>query len=421
MELLLTGFVLIGLFQLPDYLRDILATWESAIGDRSIFKNLLLGIPYRVLLVGVRIMTINLIILLLLRGFWIGMIGLSSAFPGGIDYRNLSLAGRFSEYLKRKSIDTEKLIIRLDDICSSIFALSFLIFFIAISMGLYLVEIQALSSLSQFISEKEGVYYLILNIAVSLAAIFFLFAGLLKVIDFLSAGVLKKIKNKYFVTPYFYVSRFVSAVTLAFVYRPLYYFLVSNIPRKVIRIVLVFYLLVALGVMLNFSYGNHIYYPGRFLDRYGVSSWEYENLRPESPGVIETAMIQSDLISGKYVKLFIPYDVDDNTKLKEFCPELKPVNSSFSSIVSISNLGRKVVEEDVQKALDCFSRYYRVAVDDSIYTDLRTLFTTHSHKGEKGIMKYIPVGRLEEGYHIITIYEIDRKIDSIHFWKEQGS
>ena len=75
MELLLTGFVLIGLLQIPeslDYLKDFFWTRVSGHG---VFKTMLIVLPLRVLLVGFRIMTINLVLLLLLRGFWIGMIG----------------------------------------------------------------------------------------------------------------------------------------------------------------------------------------------------------------------------------------------------------------------------------------------------------------------------------------------------------
>ena len=67
MELLLTGFVLIGLFQLPGFLENFREDlWMKIEGD-AIIKSYALSLPVNVVLVGIRVMTINLVLLLLLR------------------------------------------------------------------------------------------------------------------------------------------------------------------------------------------------------------------------------------------------------------------------------------------------------------------------------------------------------------------
>lgn len=423
MELLVTGFVLIGLFQLPDYLRHFQEILSMNMEAKSLFKAYAIHIPINILMVGIRIMTINLILLLLLRGFWIGMIGLSSAFPGGINHENLSFSERFKTYLRQKSINTENIIIRLDNICSSIFALSFLTFFIIISLGLYLTQLQIWTSiLNTVLTGLDGgnIFLFLLAIIIGLIMLLYLIGGILKVVDFLSIGILKKIRKKWFMIPYFFLSHFVSVVTLAFIYRPIYYILTSNFPKNIIRIVLFIYLFFAGSIFFNFKFSSdHLYYPQFYRDIFEVSSNEYENLRPKDAGVIQNAIIQSDIIKDNYIKLFIPYIVDDNQKLKSRCPQLKPLRMAFSSYIPFLQSQLTIKEANVKKALDCFSSMYSISIDDSLYRDIEFSFYRHTNNDERGIITYLPVNHLSQGKHILHIKEAGtQSTNQIQFWKE---
>lgn len=421
MELLLTGFVLIGLLQIPQALEFFLDMLWIKIEGGGVFKSLIIALPIRVLLVGVRIMTINLVLLLLLRGFWIGMIGLSSAFPKGIDHQKLSFSERFANYLKQKTIDSEHIIIRLDNICSSIFALSFLIFFITISMGLFVFQFQVFNSLGQWagkMTSEGSIFQTLLNISFSVVMLFYFLSGVLKLIDFLSVGALKRIRKKWFAKPYFFVSRFISFVTLAFLYRPVYYYLVSNFPKRVIRIVLAIYMFITVGMFFDFAFNSHIYYPQSNFSHYNLIPNYYENIRPDDykNRIITSPMIQSDVIKGNYVKLFIPYDVAVHKILKSQCPDLKPISQSFRA--KIVDTGYSLDASDVKNSLSCFSELYSVAIDDSVYSDLKMFFHEHPNNNEKGVMIYIPVKHIQSGYHTLEIMEADEKTDMIHLWKD---
>lgn len=420
-ELLLTGFVLFGLFQIPETLELIQDKLWIKIGGESVFKYLLLGMPIRVLLVGVRIMTFNLIVLLLLRGFWIGMIGLSSAFPEGIDHENLCFNERFANYLRKKSIDSEHIIIRLDNICSSIFALSFLLFFITISMALFAIQFQVFNSFGQWFTgniTQGSVLQIPVSIAIAFVLIFYLLSGFLKLIDFISVGMLKRIGKKWFTKPYFFISRFISYLTLAFLYRPIYYYLVSNFPKKVIRIILIFYMVITIGMFFGLSFNSHIYYPQTNFSSYNLLPHHYENLKSfgKDDHIITSPLIQSDVIKDNYIKLFIPYDINIHNKLLAKCEDLKPIDQYFRA--KILDIGYRIKGSDVKKSLDCFSKVYSIAVDDSVYNNLKMLFYEHPNNNEKGIMTYIPIQNLNRGYHKLIIKEADEVSAIIHFWKE---
>lgn len=424
MELLLAGFVLVGLLQIPAYLHDLEALGWMNVQGGQVVKSLTVTLPIRILLVGTRIMTINLGLLLLLRGFWIGIIGLSSAFPKGIDHENLAFSKRFSAALHKRSMDTESLIVRLDDICSSVFALSFLVFFLAISMGLYGLEISLLSLVNSIAIDEVAAgnkSYLVLA-GLSAAAIwFFLLAGVLKIIDFLSTGLFKRIKNRWFAGFFAFISAFVSFATLGFLYRPIYYILVSNASKKAIALTLMIYVALAFGILFGFEYNAHTYFAERYIStwdgaKHALNAREYENLRSHGHRVIDGPLIQSDVIRGDYVRLFIPYDADDNDDLAEHCPELETVSPSFELM-----FGTHVVDlPKIEESLRCFADFYTVSLDDSLNLDLEFLFMNHPNRQEPGVVTYIPVAGLEPGRHSIKLAEPGNKVNWIPFWKEEG-
>ena len=97
-------------------------------------------------LLSIWVLTAFLIIHLLLRGFWIGTIGLRSVNPS-INLKTLNYSDFFEKKFEKKLIGLDSLVIRLDEICSVIFSVSFLIIFSIISFGLYLVFLGFINAL----------------------------------------------------------------------------------------------------------------------------------------------------------------------------------------------------------------------------------------------------------------------------------
>ncbi|MGD1890703.1 MAG: hypothetical protein ACFB15_08920 [Cyclobacteriaceae bacterium] len=100
MELLLSGFVLVLLLPVPDLVWQQGNIWLAKM-NYSVLQQLL-TIVFIIGLFGSRILIVNLVIYLILRGFWIGIVGLTSAFPKGINWANISYQSLYQEYLKRK-------------------------------------------------------------------------------------------------------------------------------------------------------------------------------------------------------------------------------------------------------------------------------------------------------------------------------
>ncbi|MEM8896423.1 MAG: hypothetical protein AAGC88_17720, partial [Bacteroidota bacterium] len=122
-EILISGIVLFGLLQVPDLLDQLLLFVSKEItGTDSDFNNAISTMKTSVFW-----LILGLIIHLITRGIWIGLIGLSFVIPTGINRNRLKFTNEFNTEIN-KLPQLNKLIIRWEKICSSIFSISFLLF-----------------------------------------------------------------------------------------------------------------------------------------------------------------------------------------------------------------------------------------------------------------------------------------------------
>lgn len=182
-------------------------------------------------------LTICLVAHLMLRGFWIGTIGLRSV-QSSVDFDGLKYSELFTRKLKKKVISLDQLVIRLDEICSVIFSFAFLIIFTLVAFGLYVGFLGALgfliSSLSDMTPDGWDKWIAICGGILFMLA---LISGLIYLIDFFTLGFFKKFKwvSKIYYPIYF----FFSYVTLAILSRSIYYYMISKFSKNRIRIVFI--------------------------------------------------------------------------------------------------------------------------------------------------------------------------------------
>ena len=171
-----------------------------------------------------------------LRGFWVGILGLSSVYPDGINIKKLNFNDRFTNDLKKYNFN--HFIINIDNICSSIFAFTFLLSFSVISLLILTFELLAIIILGVMLSEQFEATSKSLSGSIdggiTVLLILFFIPGVLYFIDYFLFGVLKKIKWKPFAFCYYYIDKFYKYVTLVFIYDHLYYTFISNVKRRII-------------------------------------------------------------------------------------------------------------------------------------------------------------------------------------------
>ncbi|MEM9820500.1 MAG: hypothetical protein AAF985_05490, partial [Bacteroidota bacterium] len=200
LELLISGFALFGIWES----REGVSMFKEYLDVHDPFKSEairaldLMGVLFQSIWA---IFFINLLIHVILRGLWIGAIGLRYV-SDEIDYESFNYSDYFRDYLEDQVGSFDHYIERLEKICSVIFAYTFLLFFIFFSFVIFVIEATFLARLVDELLVEKG-YHVIAIFTIML----FLFGGLIVFIDFITQGSLKKIKNHRISKGYGYLYR----------------------------------------------------------------------------------------------------------------------------------------------------------------------------------------------------------------------
>ena len=215
LELLISGFALYGLWAGRDFVSGV---------EDYIYLNrpkFILGtIPSlagQFLAISWKIFFMNLLIHVVFRGIWIGTIGLRYV-SGEIDYDGLKYSGVMTDYLKRRVGSFDDFIERLERFCSVLFAYTFLLFFIFLSLMMWVIWFNLLAVLLIQVFELDPQGGLVLSFIFA-----YLGVSLLMLVDFITFGVFKRIQERSVAIIYKYIYVVISYATLSFIYRPLLY------------------------------------------------------------------------------------------------------------------------------------------------------------------------------------------------------
>ena len=339
LELLISGFAIFGILNLKDFIYDL----EFKI-DNFVFGGLsaILSILIFVLSKGWLIFFINLTVHVVLRGLWIGAIGLRYVSEG-IDFEQLGYADRFDKYLQKKIGTYDLYIEKLERICSVIFSYTFLLFFLFLSGVMFVLGFLAIF----FILEKIGVGKVNdeANSMRGLIGAIYLLIGLIVFIDFVSLGLFKKIRDKHISAIYMIIYKFYSTITLSFIYRPLLYNFIDNrYTRRWFYMGIPYIFIVVMGPVL-FVNNPHPFYPdqGQSMEAGVFYSKEYyeDELKNFNMHKSIPPVILEKFRVGNAVSVFFVNDerlnnlLEKENKLKPY--RKKDLNFSFSSGIKDMN------------------------------------------------------------------------------------
>lgn len=412
LELLVSAFTIFLLIQATISFDSFITEIEYQYNFQSSRYSMLylfLGLVHK----SLEALVICLISHLMLRGFWIGTIGLRSV-QSNIDFSSLNYSTFFTEKLKKKVISLDQLVIKLDEICSVIFAFAFLVISILMAFGLYLIFLGIIAIIVNAVGDLTPEWFdPVLGTTAFILFFTLLITGLLYMVDYFTLGFFKKIK--WFSKIYYPFYRLYNFITLSALSRSIYYYMISKFSKRKIRLI---YAIAGflLFFSLIFKFDQHQYFPEKS-DTLYMSANYYDNLRPEDD-FISRASIASDYIEKPHFKLFLRYDARDNELIQKHCEDFTPLkedglNWRFKSRLDGGNLhigGQNFEDEDLDKVLSCLSSIYQISVNDSIYDNLKFRFYTHPSQDQKGILSVIPTGRFMNGENVLDIKKIE--IDS---------
>ncbi len=404
LELLISGFSIFLLIQglemaeqkfhlFFNRVQDIDSLIVSALESYSFF-----------LLIGGKGLLYSLVFHLFLRGLWIAAVGLRTVNKG----TNLASQGftpLFQRALKRNTPSLDAYIIQLDKFCSNIFAFSYLVLFVALCIGIYIgLLLGSLGFVSWLTGGVSSPYFLPVvgfwNIIIITVSSFY-------ILDFAFLGAIKRADGLDKIYYPFY--KFLSWISLSFIYRTLYYTMMGNrLSRRFLWFIVPFYILIYMGNSLFFQTQPLIPKSSNSLSL--ISSY-YDDINPHL--AVKLASTPNKYVSNGVLEVFIPLNLEGDLKgkIKRYCPDNPVVHTSLiaSKFIPFYVDERWIEsEEKVRPYLDCMSQLFEVRIDDEVVSS-QPFFHQHATTTQYGLLHMIDIDTLPRGVHHVGVGRIDSK------------
>lgn len=387
LELIISGISLLALLALPGWLFDRWVELElHAEGQR----HLLLTLAYQ-LASGLSMTLAGAFLLhLAVRAYWVGLIGLKAAFPGGIRWDAIRSLGPITRDFHRRTIgDVDSAIDAADRVASVVFALVSLVAVSIFWIGTLLVLLSLLTiGLSTLLG---GVTEIGDDIG---ASVFLIVTGIVVLPTLLldspwyarrhpgpAAGWRRRL-----------VETLVRWQGLLFPQRlvlPVQLSLETNLPRWAFTVM--FLSLIATSAL----FGNVqqravrefalISSYGWFDDadaEDGLRSAHYENLRAARDVLARVPLIPADLVADGHLRLFLPYVPNrDNAVLRERC----------------------ATAADALRRRACLGELWQVSLDTRPVDLGEFVPAERRDLGQRGLQGYLPLDGLAPGRHVVRV------------------
>jgi hypothetical protein len=379
-EILISGIVIYGLFQiipLLDELHFCLDNYSYRVFSGGNVDSMLIAL----LKFSTWLLIAGFISHLLFRSVWIAFIGLSYVYKDGVDMNRLKYPELYKKTL-RKSSDYKKQIMKLEKICSSIFALSFLFFMWILGIGLFLgLFAVGLAIWISFYPDRTD-FDILSTISTTLLLTF--------LIDLVTLGGLKRIP--YLRKIYYPFYRVFSWISLSFLYRNIYYGFVSN--HKKWKVGLILLLFVSFAFIAISMIRTNDYTPGNAIELYPDDSSEY---------YLDYSHYWS-MAGGDYSKyISIP-----NLKVRGEILEVFVVHTPAYEDEQIRpgcDYEAKSEREDLNSdslIMSCLTGFYQLQLNDSTLSP-EYFYFSNKETHQDGLLTYIDISGLETGMHAINL------------------
>ena len=413
LELLISGFAIFGLFTA---FPSITESAKEAQNTQQIYKFVISLVAQ----ISCAILIFNLLLHVLLRGLWIGALGLRYV-SGDIDYDALKYSAKFTNYLKKKVGSFDKYIGTLENYCSIIFAVSFLLIFYVLAITFTIIAVGLIGNF--IIGNDDLPGWLSKGLGISLM-VFITVGMFLSFIDFVTQGFFKK--KKWLSKLYFPVYWVFSFITLSFLYRPLVYnFLDNKFGRRLSFTLVPIYFIILMMTSVRYNYSNYINLNTSSND-YVSNNSNYENLLGDKTKFIDDVAIQSKVITDPFIKVFVVYSENIEDGIFDFNPGLKPKKDTRGLKTDITFRGNRLSatkRDSLRRSyLRTFNDIYSVKIDTTVVSTHFIL--SESKKGSLGFETYLSTKLMSEGKHVLQVIRLKlkgkdttkRQVAKIPFW-----
>jgi hypothetical protein len=333
-----------------------------------------------------------------LRGLWIACVGLRSV-SGDIDVSALNFQSVFSDRVIKKMGSFDRYIEKLENLCSVLFAYVFLLVFCLLSMLLYVLFI---ATLRVFFQVLLGTPLTSKSPFANPVVAFFIILGIIFFIDFITLGALKR--WRWTAKIYYPLYQFLSFITLARVYRPIYYNLVDNpFGRKMAYLAIPVLILVLTAMSFQYVGESYVPYNPDGEPSYWYRSDVYEDQTDRVN--LDRPSVPSQFVNQGVLPVFLPYlPAFHDPNIEVLCPDLEPGKITGPKLRGAFRYGDIAnFDSDPRELLDCMQQLWRIRIDDSIYAEVPLRFFYHPERRQYGLRGIIPVHHLSVGEHALVV------------------
>ena len=396
-ELIISGVAIFGSLQLPG-LMDGLIDVSLTLFPEQVYVGLYMMFIYFIM--ATYALIISLIIHFVVRAMWIGLIGLNSVFPNGINVEHKTYGPHFMKQILNEFPNDASHITNLDHFCSVIFAFcSFLVMtFIAFTINI-LILLFLYILIADFLPE---------NVIMVIVSVFILVILIMSfLIMFMNH---KNVKERPFVKKYQYLLYTLMSKVTFHVFRKaivrLSFTFFSNLDLKkyflwIISFTLVLSIIVIVQVrdskLLLLTSKDNFYRTYDRTDR--MLPENYLNTRKPEHGRVLSAVLDSDVISGEVMKVFVPVFSNEDAKMEQFC-------GKFNNPDNLKGDEKRRANREFYS--ECLKKYHQFYLNDKlIEVDISKY--THENKNEEGMLAYIKTEGLQEGLNVLRIEKLKKQ------------
>lgn len=418
LELIISGvviFLMLGAYEPIMDVRTLLT--RNYLTGGGLFAIVAGG--YFIFIAAYYALLIIFIIHLVLRGFWIGAIGLRSV-SGDFDYEVLDYQPKFNKWLQNQLGSFDDYIERLEVQCSVAFSFAFLIFFSVLSIGFYTLMIVGVTFGTSTILGAELPDAAGWKIAVTAGVnLFCLLMGLIYLIDFTTLGWFKR--KRWLQGIYYPFYRVMGWLTLARFYRPFYYNMIDHpFGRKLVKRLW----LIIFGTMLAASVTiiRNPFFPTSRTTTSIVDQAVYlDNVAAENINMSRPSLA-SRYAERDYLEVFIPYlGVQDDPVITHLFPDLRPALKGSIAIDGPINLwsarNPSVNNDSLLVAHRAINRLY---LNDSLLNDVPWQFYEHPVREQQGLLYDLPVYNLPRGRYSLRFEKYKLSYSDSLYWNTEA-
>jgi MFS family permease len=386
LELIISSLTIFALFSLPGWLFDKIATiythLSTSLAIASVASTAILaGISYG--------LAACFVLHLMARAYWVGLIGLRTVFPGGINWSKTPGLGPLSRRYYRETLPSLDTVIRSTDrLASSLFAVISMLTLGSLWFGAVMIATLVVSGA---IGARFGLTNTGIGIGVAvLLAVFLGLPILVYLLDAQLASRVPRLRDSRFLAAFVRLLRRI--VGLAYPQRlvvPVQLTLQSNTRPVAVFVALT--LSVAVIVVVgntrvaawrNFTLSGAFTYLDTTQVEQGFRSTYYEDMHSPLDRLRGWPRVDSFNQTGSFVRLFLPYQpLRDNLVLEQLCGSA----------------------EEAPDPIGCLRQLWAVTIDGRPVSMASFEPAERGDLGMRGLIGLVPLGGLEPGLRRIEV------------------